>query len=247
MSLRNDFATCWAALSFEAATRRKAKSSVTELRRAAAELDEEAEPIFGFQFSAMRDGSAPPKSNPKLSAAEAGTAHHKFLQHFALEKAGDRAAFLAEAQRLEREKILSAEECAVLDLDALVDFWNSPPGRICAAAGVCEAGIAVSTAKFSPAELAEITGAKADGGLEINSSLCKAWRIWLCLNCRGKSGWRISKRTKLARTNCRVRKVDKPQLASTRVAMKKIYSRPPFCWLHFLSARRTVEIREQRT
>ena len=47
---------------FKAATRRKAKSSVTELRRAAEELDEEAEPVFSFQFSAKRPARtlAPP-------------------------------------------------------------------------------------------------------------------------------------------------------------------------------------------
>src|ERR1035437_951780 len=65
-----------------AATKRKAKSSVTELRRTAEELDEEAEPVFTRPKFAAK--------NRKLSAAESGTAHHKFLQHFALEKTGDR-------------------------------------------------------------------------------------------------------------------------------------------------------------
>jgi ATP-dependent helicase/nuclease subunit A len=231
---------------FKAATRRKAKSSVTELRRAAAELDEEAEPIFGFQFSAKRPATAlaPPKSNPKLSAAEAGTAHHKFLQHFALEKAGDRAAFAAEAQRLEREKILSAEECAVLDLDALVDFWNSPPGRkIRAQPPESVKRELPFTAKFSPAELAEITGAKADGGLENEFVVVQGVADLVVLLPR--EIWLADFKTDQTRADelPDKTKLYKPQLKLYARAMEKIYSRPAaICWLHFLSARRTVEI-----
>ena len=80
---------------FGAATRRAAKSSVTALRRQAAdELDNEAEQVFGPLSSAKRFARTPaphtqyPKSeirNPKLSAADTGTAHHKFLQFVALE------------------------------------------------------------------------------------------------------------------------------------------------------------------
>src|SRR5208282_3490873 len=132
-------------------------SSVTELRRTAEELDEEAEPVFSFQFSAKRPARtlAPPAQKRKLSAAEMGTAHHKFLQYFALENAGSVAALETEARRLEREKILSADECAALDLDALADFWNSLPGRkIRAQPPESVKRELPFTAKFSPAELA---------------------------------------------------------------------------------------------
>ena len=91
---------------FAAATQRAAKSSVTALRRQAAEeLDDEAEPTFpmrNFAPAARRD------ARTKLSAADADTAHHKFLQHLALENAGNVAALEMEAKRLEQEKVLSA-------------------------------------------------------------------------------------------------------------------------------------------
>src|SRR5665213_2359812 len=109
---------------FAAATKRKAKASVTELRRAAEELDDEAEPIF-LRPEFVGKSQKSKIENRKLSAAEAGVAHHKFLQHFALEKNGNLAA---EAERLVRENYLSAAERAALDLEALEAFWNSELG-----------------------------------------------------------------------------------------------------------------------
>ena len=112
---------------FVAATERPAKSSVTALRRQAEELDDEAEQIFtarNFARTARRKFAA-----PNCSAAETGTAHHKFLQHVALENAADVAALELEAERLEREKVLSADERAALDLEDIAAFWSSEPGR----------------------------------------------------------------------------------------------------------------------
>src|ERR1035441_1223280 len=61
--------------------------------------------------------------------------------------------FAAEAERLVREKYLSADERAVLDLDALAAFWNSELGgkiRLHAAEVRRELPF---TARFSPAEI----------------------------------------------------------------------------------------------
>ena len=162
---------------FAGATQRAAKSSVTALRRQAEELDDEAEQQFqvsSFQFSAKQrriptPSTQNPKSeirNPQLNAADTGTAHHKFLQHVSLEKAGDVAALEAEAKRLEREKVLSADEAAVLDLKAMAAFWNSEPGKkILKQAANVKRELAF-TAKFSPKELDEILGKKSDSKLD---------------------------------------------------------------------------------
>ncbi|HUC86215.1 MAG TPA: UvrD-helicase domain-containing protein, partial [Candidatus Acidoferrales bacterium] len=92
---------------FQAATQFKAKSSVTALRRQAEDLDDEAELID----PAMLAGRPHRRQarNSKLSAAEIGAAHHKFLQYFALETVDD---FAAEADRLVRGNYLSVEERA---------------------------------------------------------------------------------------------------------------------------------------
>ncbi|MBW8864986.1 MAG: hypothetical protein JF609_08700 [Verrucomicrobia bacterium] len=108
---------------FTAATTRKAKSSVTALRREAEELDDEAETLFPVKpFVPPPQRHKAKNGKQKLSAAETGAAHHKFLQHVGLDKTSDLAA---EAARLMRENYLSADEHAALDLEALAEFW--PP------------------------------------------------------------------------------------------------------------------------
>src|SRR5262249_35613401 len=61
------------------ATERKAKSSVTALRRDAEELDDEAEQVLAsnvFRKQIARTLASPQRT---LNAAEIGVAHHKFL------------------------------------------------------------------------------------------------------------------------------------------------------------------------
>jgi ATP-dependent helicase/nuclease subunit A len=238
---------------FEAATRRKAKSSVTELRRAAAELGEEAEQVFSFQFSAKRLARTlvPPAQNPnselrtpKLSAAEAGTAHHKFLQHVALERASGIAALETEARRLEREKILSAEERAILDLASLADFWGSTPGKKIRAQPPDSVRRELPfTAKFSPAELAEVTGAKTEPGLE-NEFVVVQGVADLAVLLPGEI-WLVDFKTDHVRADELLEKAKfyEPQLKLYASALAKIYSRPVTNgWLHFLDVRKTVDV-----
>ena len=238
---------------FKAATRRKAKSSVTELRRAAEELDEEAEQVFKLQVSGKRPARtlSPPASNlkskirnPKLSATETGTAHHKFLQHFALGNARDIAALETEARRLEREKVLSSDELAVLDLDALVDFWNSPPGRKIRAQPPDSVRRELAfTAKFSPAELAAITGAKTEAGLEDEFVVVQGVADLVVL--LPEEIWLVDFKTDHVRADELPEKTGfyEPQLKLYASALAKIYSRPVTNgWLHFLDARKTVDV-----
>ena len=238
---------------FAAAARRKAKSSVTELRRAAEELDEEAEPVFTFWQSAKRLARTPapsaqnPKSeirNPKLSAAEAGTAHHKFLQHFALENAGDIASLETEAHRLEKENILSADERAVLDLDALANFWDSPPGKKIRAQPPHSVRRELPfTAKFSPMELSEIIGAKAEAGLENEFVVVQGVADLVVL--LPEEIWLVDFKTdRICADELPAKtKLYEPQLKLYARALAKIYSRSVTSgWLHFLNARKTVDV-----
>jgi ATP-dependent helicase/nuclease subunit A len=239
---------------FKAATRRKAKSSVTELRRAAEELDEEAEPVFRFQSPARRLTRTPaptaqtPHSAlraPHLTAAEAGTAHHKFLQHFALKNANIIAALETEARRLEQEKILSADERAVLDLDALADFWDSPPGRKIRAQPPNSVKRELPfTARFSPAELAEITGTKTEAGLEDEFVVVQGVADLVVL--LPEEIWLLDFKTDRVRAGELPEKAGlyEPQLKLYARALAKIYSRPVASgWLHFLAVRKTVDVK----
>ncbi|HEY2328981.1 MAG TPA: 3'-5' exonuclease, partial [Verrucomicrobiae bacterium] len=145
---------------YAAATGRKAKSSVTALRREAEELDDEAEPVFTPRSFARPSRKV---SHGKLPAAAIGVAHHAFLQHVALDQADGLAA---EAARLVRENYLSAEERAVLDLAALAAFWDSDLGKKIRAHAADVRRELPFTARFSPAEIDEIKGVKTDARLE---------------------------------------------------------------------------------
>jgi ATP-dependent helicase/nuclease subunit A len=237
---------------FAAATQRAAKSSVTALQRqAAGELDDEAEPVFRLQFSAKR--LAPPAENPKssrsagrnpkLSAADAGTAHHKFLQFVALENTTDIAALKSEVKRLEWNKVLSADECAALALEDIAAFWNSEPGRKIRAQAANVRRELAFTARFSPAELAAITGAKSAPGLEdefvvvqgvVDLVVLLPEEIWL-------ADFKTDEIT--ANGLPEKKRLYAPQLKLYARALEKIYSRPVTeRWLHFLAARTTVEL-----
>ncbi|MGA3162894.1 MAG: helicase-exonuclease AddAB subunit AddA [Verrucomicrobiota bacterium] len=237
---------------FAAATRRAAKSSVTALRRQAGELDDEAEQVFRLQFSAKRLARtlAPPARNPQsairnpqLNAADAGTAHHKFLQHVSLEKAGDGAALEAEAKRLEREKVLSTDERAVLGLEDVAAFWSSDVGRKIRGQAAHVRRELAFTVKFSPKELAEITGIKSEP--ELGSEFVVVQGVADLVVLLPKEIWLADFKTDEVHANELPEKIRlyAPQLKLYARALAKIYSRPVTNrWLHFLSARRTVEI-----
>jgi ATP-dependent helicase/nuclease subunit A len=238
---------------FAAATQRAAKSSVTALRRQATEeLDDEAEQVFRPQFPAKRlvRTGAPPAQNlktksrkPKLSAAATGTAHHKFLQRVSLDNAHNVAALKSEANRLEQEKVLSADERAALVLEDIAAFWNSEPGRkIRAQAANVRRELAFTT-RFSPAELAAITGAKSAPGLEDEFVVVQGVADLVVL--LPKEIWLVDFKTDEIRQDGLPDKIEAyaPQLKLYAQALEKIYSRPVTeCWLHFLAARRTEKI-----
>jgi ATP-dependent helicase/nuclease subunit A len=222
-----------------AATKRKAKASVTELRRAAEEPDDEAEPVFARPNFAGQKRKAE-SGKRKLSAADSGTAHHKFLQHFALEKAGDLAA---EAERLARGNYLSADERAALDLDALAAFWNSELGEKIRANAENVRRELPFTARFSPAEIAAITGGNADATLADEFVVVQGVADLVVL--LPDEIWLVDFKTDEVRAGDLPGKIKiySPQLKLYASALAKIYSRPVNnCWLHFLSVQKTLKI-----
>jgi ATP-dependent helicase/nuclease subunit A len=138
---------------FADATQRAAKTSVTALRRAAAE-ELEAEEIFVPRFRR----AAKPDFSRKLSAVDIGNAHHKFLQHVALTQAGDVDGLRAEATRLQHERVLTTDEAAALDFTALEGFWRSSVGKKIRARAANVKRELPFTARFAPAELDGIVG-----------------------------------------------------------------------------------------
>ncbi|MBC8094180.1 MAG: UvrD-helicase domain-containing protein, partial [Akkermansiaceae bacterium] len=109
---------------FEAATRQPAKTSITELRRGLEAEESEVAP-----FARNKGFPLPNRTRKKLSAAEMGLAHHRFLQRVSLASAGNVAALRVEAGRLQGSGWLSAEEVAALDFKSLAGFWETELGR----------------------------------------------------------------------------------------------------------------------
>jgi ATP-dependent helicase/nuclease subunit A len=240
---------------FDAATRRAAKSSVTALRRQAEELDDEAEPVF--RPSTPRVGSRLPKGsrhppsnpqsairNPQLGAAAIGTSHHKFLQYFSLESADNLNALEAEAKRLQQAKILSADEVAALDLTGIGAFWASPEGRKILSQRKRVRRELPFTARFSPAEVDAIIGAKTPPGLEDDFVVVQGVADLVVL-LPGEI-WLVDFKTDdiNPRELAERRRLYEPQLKLYVEALSRIYSQPVTnCWLHFLAARQTVDLK----
>lgn len=223
---------------FIAATRRAAKSSVTTLRREAEELDEEAEKLPSA--SALKFSKRKPVRPQKLSAAEIGAAHHKFLQFVSLEKTGDLAA---EARRLAENNFLSSEESAVLDLESLAAFWNSPLGKKIAAQRELVGRELPFTARFSPAELETITGRPVEAGMENEFVVVQGVADLVVI--LPTEIWLVDFKTDTFEPSALPEKVKtyRPQLHLYVAALEKIYSKPVTVrTLHFLTARRTVEV-----
>jgi ATP-dependent helicase/nuclease subunit A len=241
---------------FGATTQRTAKSSVTALRRQAEEGDDEAAPMFQISSRvaepSSRKRSSPSRLNPpsatrppQLTATERGTAHHKFLQQLTLETADDLAALTVEAGRLAAAGRLTADECAALDLDAVAAFWKSEPGRkIRAHAPECVRRELPFTARFSPAEVDAIIGAKTPPALE-NEFVVVQGVADLVVLLPGEI-WLLDFKTDELEPGELAERTHhyEPQLKLYAGALSRIYARPAAnCWLHFLATRQTVNIK----
>jgi len=231
---------------FSAATTRAAKSSVTALRRQAAdELEDEAEPVFSFHSPAKRPvgAPAPPAKNRRLNAADAGTAHHKFLQHVSLENTVSLDALRAEAERLEQEKFLSADERGVLDLEAVAAFWGSDAGQKIRRHAMDVRRELAFTARFSPVELSEIIGKKSSPDLETEFVVVQGVADLVVL--LPDEIWLVDFKTDDVQSGDLTAKINTytQQLRLYARALAKINTRPVTnCWLHFLSADKTIPV-----
>jgi ATP-dependent helicase/nuclease subunit A len=227
---------------FKTATERTAKVSVSTLRREAAEsADEEAgdwvETKFQIPNSKFRIG------RNKKSAADIGTAHHKFLQFVSLERLGGGEELKGEAERLERGKVLSTEEIALLDFNALASFWQSELGRNIRKRPGCVRRELAFTARFSAMELAEVTGKPLRSGLADEFVVVQGVADLAVI--LEKEIWLMDFKTDDVSRNELADKVKTyaPQLKLYAMALSRIYQTPvSACWLHFLSVGRTESV-----
>ena len=175
-----------------------------------------------------------------MSAAEIGAAHHKFLQHFNLERADN---LDAEAGRLMRENYLSADERATLDVPALSAFWNSDLGCKIRKHKEHVRRELPFTARFSPAELQMMTGVKAEPGLEQEFVIIQGVADLVVVLT--DEIWLVDFKTDevSARELPEKIKIYSPQLKLYASALEKIFGRKvKMRALHFLSAQHTERL-----
>ena len=225
---------------FAAATRQKAKVSVTELRKAA-ELAEatEAAPLWPRRLERRPAGK---RRGSQLSAAQAGLAHHQFMQRADLGAPLDTAAGVrAEADRLAREGYLTPEERQGLDLAALADFWRSPFGCELREHAASVRRELPFMARFTPAEVAAATGRPAEPGLA-GEFLVVQGAADLVVLLAGEI-WLVDFKTDAVGPAGPAEKVKTytPQVRLYAAALEKIFHRPVTrAVLHFLSCGETV-------
>jgi ATP-dependent helicase/nuclease subunit A len=227
---------------FPAATRLKAKTSVTELRRLA-EQDEDAVPARYarrnvFQTSAQRSRG--------LDAAEVGTAHHRFLQRVTLSETGSVEALCGEAERMERDGWLTEAEKSVLDFEGLAQFWSSDFGRqIVLNAGSVRRELPFST-RLVPEELEMITGETSAAATNASAGdFVVVQGVVDLAVILPKEIWLVDFKTDEIRKDELSQKTDlyRPQLRAYALALNRVYGLPVTeCRLHFLSLRTTVSI-----
>ena len=138
---------------------------------------------------------------------------------------------------------MSADERAVLDLAALAGFWNSELGgkiRMNAANVRRELPF---TARFSPAEIAEIKGEKPDVGLENEFVVMQGVADLVVL--QPEEIWIADFKTDDVRADEMAGKIEsyKPQLKFYAAALEKIFARRvTLRALHFFAARHTEKV-----
>ena len=250
---------------FVAATRKPAKTSVTLLRRrAAGRVDEEAASLFEVQTRRSeshdqrserayqtdvtqkagegKSRAARPRAKP-LAAADIGSAHHAFLQFVSLECSATLEALKTEAHRLEGQGLLSPEQIALLDFEALAGFWQSALGQKVRAQAHCVQRELVFTARFAVQELAALTREPPEPSLDDEFIVVQGVADLVVL--LPQELWLIDFKTDYLDANelpARV-KVYEPQLKLYARALSQICQRPVSeRWLYFLALQTAVPI-----
>ncbi len=260
---------------FAAATLEPAKTSVTLLRRRAADADElQAAPFFRpkrrgaarrpdyLNKGALEGQPAPahsalqlqfpglrPNSIAHLSARDIGSATHRFLQFVSVNRTHGAQELRQEAARMQREGLLTEEETHLLDFDGLAAFWQSDVGRaVCRQSEFLHRELPF-TARFSPDELAHLAGEPLEPGLTGEFVIVQGVADMAVVG--PEEIWLVDFKTDALKAGQLSAKVEEyaPQVRLYARALSRIYNRPVTrAWLYFLSCRRAAAVgMESRT
>jgi ATP-dependent helicase/nuclease subunit A len=165
------------------------------------------------------------------------------LQFVRLDRTGSLAELKKEAERLERQGVLTAEEAALLDFKGLAAFWQSDLGRKVREQTQfvrCELAF---TARFSPEELARLTGEPPEADLKDEYVVVQGVADLVVVLPREL--WLIDFKTDAVGSDGVADKVKayEPQLKLYALALSRIYRRPVSeRWLYFLTAQTAARV-----
>jgi ATP-dependent helicase/nuclease subunit A len=226
------------AYQFNPATLKPAKTSVSVLRRNARWLADETTNFSGGESRfGSRSARKPIGSDPVISAAELGSAHHQFLQLVSLASVGSVQALKQEAERLVESECLTSEQAAMLDFKALASFWQSELGKKVLAQVQHVRRELAFTARFSCAELSALLGETTQESLKHEFVVVQGVADLVVL--LPEELWLIDFKTDAINGGKQLaekQKLYEPQLKLYAVALSRIYARPVCAsWFYFLA------------
>jgi ATP-dependent helicase/nuclease subunit A len=233
---------------YPSATRQTAKSSVSVLRREAAQKDEESVHAFNFQPPAIRSQGA--------KAADAGIATHTFLQRVSLDNVSSVTKLQSEVARLVKGRILTSGAAGLIDVESIGRFWQSPLGTSIRSQAKHVQRELAFTARISLGEIASIlhpgeashgaagpTNASRSESVEEEFVIIQgiADVVLLLPETIQIIDFKTDKVSGKALTE-RAKQYE-PQLKLYSLALSRIYKRPvSSAWLYFLTADEAVKI-----
>jgi len=225
-----------------AAAQEPAKSSVSAMRRRAAEFAEE-EAVDRIPPTSPPPHVGSSKGTGKLPAAERGTLHHRFLEHVAIEQAHEVAALAQQAGTLVQRSVLTQEEVDALDLKHIAAFWASDVGRAIRAQVACVRRELPFTVRLDDLEVRAVLGQPSVTAL--SGEFVVVQGIADLVVVLPEELWLLDFKTddvKGEALRTRARGYE-PQLRLYVMALERIFNKPVRRrWLHFLSAGETVEL-----
>ena len=232
-----------------AAVEQGAKTTVTALRHQAMEEQaDEAQKFFQPRIRRIQaKAGATGASSARLSAAAIGTAHHKFLQHVALDQTTGAAQLKTEAGRLTKLGVISEAELGELRWQSLADFWKSECGRAILARKQHVIRELPFTARLSGRELNLFVPLASRRELAADEFVVVQGTADLVV-IAPEEIWLLDFKTDHVEAGGLEEKVRHytPQLQLYALALARIYRRPVTrCWLHFLAAEETRTVRTE--
>jgi ATP-dependent helicase/nuclease subunit A len=222
----------------KAAAREPAKTSVTALRRKAAELAEEEAKPWGFAVGTHgRDARA----TANLNAAEVGTLHHEFLRRMSLTGACDLADLQGQLAAMTERQVFSPQQAAALDLAMVAGFWQGEIGREIRTNAASVRRELPFTARFTPVELEQISGTRMVP--ELGEEFVVVQGVADLVVMRETELWLLDFKTDAVNARELPERAGKyrPQIDLYAAALSAIYQKPVARrWLHFLKPGETV-------